>query len=360
VAYAIKANNAGSIVRTVASAGTGACLVSGAELMVAEGCGIAPTQMVLNGVGKQDWELDLAIQKGLLGIQAESIEELDRVTARALTAGKKARVGFRINPGVEIDSHSHIATGHDEAKFGIPKAEVSTAFARVDSHAQQLECVGLSTHVGSMLYQPDAYLESAGTVCEIAKGRLAAGHALKYVNFGGGFGVTYGEKDASAPTEFAKAAVALADRFGLDSLKIVVEPGRSMVGPHGVLIAKVIQTKEGKGRRWLMIDAGMNDLLRPALYAAHHRIEPVESPVGAQEWRVVGPICESSDDFGNHELGEAPKLVVIRDTGAYGFCMASQYNGRSLATEIFVREAEVVSISQSEGTEAWVTRRLQA
>lgn len=360
VAYALKANAAGSIVRTIRACGVGACLVSGAELLVAEGAGIAPTRMVMNGVAKADWELDLAISKGLYGIQAESLEELERIAARARAQKRRARVGLRINPGVEIDSHSHIATGHDAAKFGIPRDQLATAFERVAASPDELGCVGVSVHVGSMLTRPEPYLESATAVCEVIKEAERAGHRLEYLNFGGGFGIQYDDQPIEAPARFVEAAIGLSERMGLSALKLVVEPGRSMVGPHGVLVARVVQHKRGKSRQWLMLDAGMNDLLRPALYGARHRIEPLEHAPGALEWRVVGPICESSDDFGSHAIGEPSEHVVIRDVGAYGFSMASEYNGRALASEVFVDAGKLVHVSKSPGYRAWVERRLRA
>lgn len=359
IAYAVKANGAGSIVRTLRAAGTGACLVSGAELRVALGCGIAPHQMVINGVAKADWEIDLAVSEGLYAIQAESLEEIERIAARAHTLGRRARVGLRINPSVEIDSHSHIRTGHDEAKFGIAKADVEEAFARIDQKAS-LIAVGVSTHVGSMLSTPSGYIESAAVVADIAARRLAGGGHLEYINFGGGFGINDGTKEATPPASFARAAIELAEERGLGQLRLLVEPGRSLVGPYGVLVAGVRQVKEGRERRWLMLDAGMNDLIRPALYGARHRIEPLEHTAGAKLWRVVGPICESSDDFGTHELGEPPAHVVIRDTGAYGFVMASEYNGRALPSEVFVENGKVIHTSPSPGIDAWVERRLLA
>lgn len=359
IAYAMKANGAGSILRTLRDAGTGVCLVSGGEMKVALGAGILPGRMVISGVAKADWEIDMAISQGLYAIQVESLEELARIAGRARSLGRQARVGLRINPGVEIESHSHIATGHDAAKFGIPRADVSAAFERIDA-SEWLVSVGVSTHVGSMLPTPKAYVESATAVCEIARQRLASGGTLEYMNFGGGFGIDYGPQAADAPTEFAQAAVTLAAKHGLDELELVVEPGRSLVGPYGMLVASVRQGKESPARRWLMIDAGMNDLLRPALYGAFHRIEPLERLPGTKEWRVVGPICESSDDFGTHALGELPERVVVRDTGAYGFVMASEYNGRALPSEVFTKNGTVVHTSPSPGVDFWVERRLKA
>jgi len=359
IAYAMKANGAGSILRTLRDAGTGVCLVSGGEMKVALGAGMLPNRMVISGVAKGDWEIDLAISQGLYAIQVESLEELARIDARARAAGRPARVGLRINPSVQIDSHSHIATGHDAAKFGIPRADVSSAFERIDA-SEWLVSVGVSAHVGSQLPTPKAYLESASAVCEIARQRLQSGGTLEYMNFGGGFGIDYGPTAAEAPASFAEAAVRLAADHGLDALELVVEPGRSLVGPYGVLVASVRQTKEGAARRWMMIDAGMNDLIRPALYGAVHRIEPLERLPGAKEWRVVGPICESSDDFGTHAIGEAPERVVLRDAGAYGFVMASEYNGRALASEVFSKNGAVIHTSPSPGVDFWVERRLKA
>jgi len=359
IAYAMKANGAGSILRTLRDVGTGVCLVSGGEMKVALGAGMPPNRMTINGVAKANWEIDLAINQGLFAIQVESLEELTRIAERAKALGRPARVGLRINPGVQIDSHSHIATGHDAAKFGIPRADVAAAFERIDA-SEWLVSVGVSTHVGSQLPTPKAYVESATAVCEIARERLRSGGTLEYMNFGGGFGIDYGPEVAEAPAKFAQAALTLAAEHGLDALELVVEPGRSLVGPYGVLVASVRQGKEGAARRWLMIDAGMNDLLRPALYGAFHRIEPLERAPGTKEWRVVGPICESSDDFGTHALGELPERVVLRDTGAYGFAMASEYNGRALASEVFSKNGNVVHTSPSPGVDFWVERRLKA
>ncbi len=361
IAFAVKANTAGSVVRTLAFEGTGADVVSGAELEVALACGIPAQKVVMSGVAKRDSELDFAIASGVLAIQAESVEELYRIATRARALGRQARVAFRLNPGVEIDSHAHISTGHDKAKFGITRADVGRAFEAVDSAGDVLVAVGLSTHVGSMLGEVAPYLQSARHVCEVARARLASRPGLEYVNFGGGFGIDYGAGQAAKPADFGAAAVALLKAEGLSELMLVAEPGRSMVGSHGVLVAKVVQSKVSAANAWLMIDAGMNDLLRPALYGAKHRIEPLEQEPSLPEWRVVGPVCESSDDFGAHPIGSTvPEYVVIRDAGAYGFVMASEYNGRALASEVFVRGGVITNTSPSPGAAAWVKRRLQA
>ncbi len=361
VAYAIKANSAGTVVRTLAAAGTGADVVSGAELEVALGAGIVPSKIVMSGVAKADWELDLAIGRGIFAIQIESVEEVARVAARAKAAGKVARVSLRINPGVEIDSHAHIATGHDEAKFGIARADIGAAWSALEREPSTLAPVGVSTHVGSMMSEPSAYLSAARTVCEVARARRSAGRALEFVDFGGGFGIDYGGKPSAPPASFVRAALELMAELELTDQKLVIEPGRALVGPYGVLVSSVLQSKQSGERRWLMIDAGMNDLIRPALYGAKHRIEPLERAPSQPGWRVVGPVCESSDDFGEHPLGEtAPSAVAIRDAGAYGFVMASEYNGRPLPAEVFVSGGAVAKISASPGRAAWVQGRLEA
>jgi diaminopimelate decarboxylase len=358
-AYAVKANSAGSIVRTLAAAGTGADVVSGAELELALGAGITPGAIVMSGVAKADWELDLAIAKGIFAIQAESAEELERIAARARAAGKRARVGFRINPQVQADTHAHIATGHDAAKFGIPRSELGRAWELLDARPE-LTAVGVSSHVGSNLKDHEPYLAAARVVVEVVKARLAAKPGLEYADFGGGFGIDYGTGPAPAPGSFVRAALRLLDAHGLSSMKLLIEPGRSLVGSFGILVASVLQRKESAKRRWLLIDAGMNDLLRPALYGARHRIEPLDGSPGSEEWRIVGPVCESTDDFGDYAIGSAPAAVVIRDVGAYGFVMASEYNGRPLPAELFVSGGKVAHVSHAASRSDWVRRRLGA
>jgi diaminopimelate decarboxylase len=360
VAYAVKANTAGSVVRALAKQGVGADVVSGGELEVVLGAGIPASRVVMSGVAKTDWELDLAVARGLRAVQVESLEEIERVAARARALGLVARVALRINPGVEIDSHAGVATGHDAAKFGIAQADVGAAWDRI-ARRTELRGVGVSGHVGSMLHAAEPYLATARVVCEAARAGLGRGLSLEYVSFGGGFAIDYGEKPALEPGGFVRASLGLLGEAGLGKLELVIEPGRSLVGPFGVLVATVIQAKQSGERRWVMIDAGMNDLIRPALYGAKHRIEPLERAPAAPEWRVVGPVCESTDDFGAHPLGsEPPERVVVRDAGAYGFVMASEYNGRPLPAEVFVSAGTVRSVSASPGRAAWVRRRLDA
>jgi diaminopimelate decarboxylase len=361
VAYAVKANSAGSILRTVSSAGLGADVVSGGELSLALALGIAPRRILMSGVAKTDREIDRAIAEQIFGIQIESVEEIERVAARARAQGRRARVSIRVNPDVRIDSHAHISTGHEQAKFGVALADVPSAFARIDREPAALAAVGISVHVGSMMSTPEPYRRAARGVAELAVMRRGRSTSLEYVDFGGGIGIDYGQGECEPPAAFARAARDVQAEFGLSDLMLVMEPGRCLVAAHGVLVAKVVGAKVTRTGRFLLLDAGMNDLIRPALYQAHHRVEPIDFPPGDATWRVVGPVCESADDFGTHPLGERiPDLVVLRDAGAYGFSMASEYNGRPLPAELFVSEGRIVSASRSPGETAWVARRVSA
>jgi diaminopimelate decarboxylase len=373
IAYAVKANSAGPIVRTLAKEGCGADVVSGGELAVALACGILPERIVYSGVAKKNEELDQAILTGAQGIRAiqvESLEEIDRVCGRAREMGRVVRVALRVNPAVHLETlatHAHIATGHDEAKFGIPHGDFDVAVSIVRGF-KELQLVGLTSHVGSQFTTADAYLEASQFLFGSAKKLRASGVKLEYVDTGGGFGIDYGDGCPLRPADFVRKTRALQHASGLDDLALFVEPGRSLVAAHGVLVATVIQSKTARvvaddepTRRWLMIDAGMNDLIRPALYQARHRIVPLEFQTDEAElaWRVVGPVCESSDDFGLHLLPkDPPHLVAILDVGAYGFTMASQYNGRALATEIFLRGGTIAQVSPASRVEDWARARV--
>lgn len=370
VAYAVKANSAGPVVKVLAGAGCGADVVSGAELLLAIACGVPAARIVFSGVAKTDGELDLAIgvgDSGIAAIQVESVEELPRIAARAAAVGRVARVSLRINPAVDmtaLDTHSYIATGHDEAKFGIPLASVTDALGRIEGE-RNLRLVGVGTHVGSQLTATDGYLASARALFAFAR-EVRARFELLFVDAGGGFGIDYGDGCPVRPADFMRQTRALQREMGLDDLALYCEPGRSLVGAHGVLLASVIQRKIAEARRWLMIDAGMNDLMRPALYQARHRIVPVvDAGEPTRAYRVVGPVCESSDDFGVHDLPADPgsrelREVAILDAGAYGFSMASRYNGRALPAEVFLRGGRIVTSTPRASVDEWVQDRLRA
>ncbi len=365
VFYAVKANSAGSIVRALATRGCGADVVTGAELALALRCGIDAEGIVYSGVAKTDEELDLAVNAnahGIRAIQVESTEEIARVDARARAAGRVVRIAIRVNPGLDFDelaTHAHVATGHDEAKFGVAKDDLKDALRAIEA-AKSVTLVGISSHVGSQFFVTAPYVSAARAACEIARD-VRAKFPLEFVDAGGGFGVDYTGADAARPAAFVRDALAVMNETRVADLALHVEPGRSLVARHGVLLARVIQRKVSRssGRRWLMIDAGMNDLIRPALYQAKHRIVACTASAGREApMRVVGPICESADDFGEHLLPEGDfEHVLVLDAGAYGFTMASRYNGRALASEVFTRDGRIVSISPRAPLEAWADER---
>ncbi len=367
VAYAVKANSAGPVVRTLVAEGCGADVVSGAELALALGAGVSPDRVVYSGVAKTDDEIDRAIGAGPRGIgalQIESVEEIDRVGARARAASRGLRVSLRLNPGVdaeELDTHDYIATGHDDAKFGVPLASVPDAFAALARHPS-LELVGIGAHVGSQFTSVEPYLASARALFGLVRD-VRARFSLAYVDAGGGFGIDYGEGCPVRPADFVRATRKLQRDMQLDDLALYCEPGRSLVGAHGVLVARVVLRKSAGERHWTMIDAGMNDLMRPALYQARHRIVPLalakDAPLRAS--RVVGPVCESSDDFGFHDLpaGELASVAIL-DAGAYGYSMASRYNGRALPAEVFLAGGAISAVSPRRDQDDWVTDRLGA
>jgi diaminopimelate decarboxylase len=370
VAYAVKANTAGAVLRTLAREGCGADVVSAAELRVALACGIVPERIVYSGVAKQDAELDQAIIAGTLGIRAiqvESVEEIARIEARARSLSRRARVAVRMNPSVDLANatHAHIQTGHDEAKFGVPLEDVTRAVERIEK-SPSLELVGMAVHAGSQFKHVSPYLNAARVLFDRVRALRGAGSltSLSYVDTGGGFGIDYGEGAAVPPSEFIRAVRAEQRSHGLNDLALYVEPGRSLVAQSGVLLARVIQSKVAAAARWIMIDAGMNDLMRPALYQARHRIVPLEKSATEVEsfgWHVVGPVCESSDDFGEHLLPRTPpSRVAILDAGAYGYTMASRYNGRQLPVEVFLSGGKVVGATERLNAQAWVEERSRA
>jgi diaminopimelate decarboxylase len=369
IAYAVKANTAGAVVRALAREACGADVVSGAELLVALACGVAPEHIVYSGVAKQDDELDRAIGVGICAVQIESVEEIARVAGRARALGRKPRVSVRINPSLDLKgaTHAHVATGHDAAKFGVPKEDVPAA-VRLIEKSPELELVGMASHVGSQLMNIGLYLESARVLFDLVRSlRETQGlGSLAFVDTGGGFGFQYEESGivGPAPADFVRAARAEQRLSRLDDLALYIEPGRALVAPHGILLATVVQPKVTAAARWLMIDAGMNDLIRPALYQARHPIAPLEATTAPSEWipwRVAGPVCESSDDFGEHMLPHVPpRAVAIRDTGAYGYTMASRYNGRQAPVEVFLEGGRVVGQAKRGSVASWVKERVGA
>jgi len=335
--YALKANSTLAIVRLLRSLGSRADANSGGEVRVALRAGFAPTDIGFSGVGKTRDELEFAIAEGVGTINAESAGELDRIAAIARSIGREARVALRVNPDIDARSHPNISTGLKSNKFGVPLEDARQMY-RDRSSLDGIRFVGVHIHIGSQITTAEPLRRAAGALVTLAIQLRDDGVALEHVDLGGGLGIAYEGRPMITPAEYATAVLPELRRAGIP---VVLEPGRAVVGHSGALIAQVVDTKQyPDGRQFAVLDAGMTELLRPALYGSFHRILPVDARRGdEQALDIVGPICESSDVFAR-ERAMAPlcvdDLVAILDTGAYGAVMASNYNRRMLAPEVLV------------------------
>lgn len=346
--YAVKANGNGAILRLLAGLGLGADVVSGGELIAARRAGFPPDRIVFAGVGKTDAEIGLGLEHEIGEWNAESEEEIGRIGAAAVARGDLARVSLRVNPDIDPRSHPYISTGLREAKFGVPIGRAEEILRKVRPRAG-IEIVGLQCHIGSQITDTGPLAAAARALAGLSRQLLGEGFALRTIDLGGGLGVSY--DGAGVPDPGALAAAVLPHLQGLP-LTLVLEPGRSLVAAAGVLLTRVLYVKEGEDRRFVIVDAGMNDLLRPALYEAFHRVEPLRSRGrAATVVDVVGPVCETSDFLARRrelELPEPGDLLAVRDVGAYGFAMASNYNMRPRAAEALVEEGRVRLIRRRE------------
>jgi diaminopimelate decarboxylase len=339
--YALKANSTFALVRLLKTIGSAVDANSIWEIEVARRAGFAPADIVFTGVGKSDAELECAVPLGLRAINVESAGELARVEAIAARTGAPARVAIRINPDIDARSHPHISTGLKINKFGVP-ADVAHELARSIAGRPFLQLVAIHVHVGSQITALQPLQRAASFLADTARELLAGGIALEYLDVGGGLGVSYDRTPTVSPAEYVSALVTEIRATGLP---IVVEPGRSIAAPAAVLIARVVDLKpRDASSAFAVLDAGMTELLRPALYNAFHAIEPVRPRQGPpQAYELVGPVCESSDVVGRDRvlppLAQGD-LVAIRDTGAYGAAMASNYNRRPLPAEVLVDDGQ--------------------
>ncbi len=338
VHYAVKANDHLAVLRLVAERGAGADVVSGGELRRALLGGITADRIVFSGVGKAEWELRLALEAGVGQINVESAEELAMLSEIAHAMGRTARVALRINPDVDAGTHAKITTGRADNKFGIAYGSAAALYA----HAAALpgiEPVGLALHIGSQILSMAPFRAAYARVAELVRGLRAAGLPVHTVDCGGGLGIGYRDEPAASPAAFAGAIRATLG--GMD-LQLAVEPGRWLVGTAGLLLASAVLVKTTGARRFVVLDAAMNDLLRPAMYDAWHGIVPVSAADAARPVApcdVVGPVCESGDTFARGRalppLGHNARLAIL-DAGAYGSVMSSTYNARPLAAEVMV------------------------
>lgn len=337
--YALKANSTLAVARLLRQLGSGADANSVGEIEVALRAGFLPSQIVFTGVGKTNDELERAIGLGIASINAESAGELERIAAIARARGTRARVAIRINPDIDPLSHPHISTGLKTNKFGVPLDEAAALYRALNGR-EGLALVGIHVHLGSQMTSLDPIRQAAAAVVRLGQALKAEGVPIEYLDVGGGLGVSY---DGSPVPSVADYAAVVLGQVRESGFELALEPGRAMVASAGALVSRVVDVKEyAGGKRFVILDAGMTELLRPAMYSAFHRIEPVVLRRGpGLPYDIVGPICESSDVFGRDRSllnPEAGDLMAIMDTGAYGAVMASTYNRRPLAPEVLVDE----------------------
>jgi diaminopimelate decarboxylase len=335
VCYAMKANSNLAILNLLARRGAGFDIVSGGELARVIAAGGDPAKTVFSGVGKSAAEMEAALAAGIRCFNVESAAELEVLDAVAGRAGKRAPISIRVNPDVDPKTHPYIATGLKESKFGVAYSEAPALYKHAAS-LRHIDVQGIDCHIGSQITDLAVYVESARKMFALVDAIEAAGVALRHIDLGGGIGIRYGNEATIDPDAYARALRALR---GERRHELVFEPGRFLVGEAGLLLTRVLYLKPGESRDFAIVDAAMNDLLRPALYAAWHPVEPVRPRAGAaRRWQIVGPVCESGDFLAHdRELALATgDLLVLRAAGAYGFVMSSNYNSRPRACEVIV------------------------
>jgi diaminopimelate decarboxylase len=351
ICYSIKSNMNLAVVRTLVTQGAGVDVTSGGELFRALRAGADPRKIVYSGVGKTDCEIDRALEAEIKLFNVESRAELRRIDARAAARGVVAPIAFRVNPDVDAGSHPYVATALRTSKFGIPIAEAGEAYAE----AKALDCVrvvGVDCHIGSQLVSVQPFAEALARLRSLVLELRDAGNRIEIIDVGGGLGVAYAEERPPTAAEYAGAVLrAVGD---LDC-EIVLEPGRYITAGAGIFATRVLYQKRNQDREFVIVDGAMNDLIRPALYQAHQRVEPVGPPRGPERVvDVVGPVCESGDFLAKQRPlpgVEAGDLLAVHSAGAYGFAMSSNYNGRRRAAEVLVRGDRFAVVRERETLE---------
>ncbi|MDE2465901.1 MAG: diaminopimelate decarboxylase [Alphaproteobacteria bacterium] len=338
IAYSVKANGNLAILRELARLGCGADIVSGGELRKALAAGIAPARIVYSGVGKTVHEMERALKAGILQFNVESEAELEALNSVALALNTRAPVAIRVNPDVDARTHAKITTGTAQSKFGISWNRAEAIYARAAS-LSGIRIVGIDCHIGSQIVELAPFEAAFTRLIALARQLRSQGHPITTIDFGGGLGVAYRSDNAPPPEPRAYGTMVASLTRALEA-QLIFEPGRRIVAEAGVLVARVIYVKETESKRFVILDAGMNDLLRPALYDAYHEIVPLNGPkANTTVYDVVGPVCETADLFAQEralpEL-KAGDLVAILTAGAYGAVMSSAYNARAPAAEVLV------------------------
>jgi len=344
ICYAIKANSNQAVIATLARLGAGMDVVSEGELRRARAAGVPADRIIFAGVGKAREEMAFALGEGILGFNVESEAELDALSEVASGLGRTARIALRINPDVDAKTHAKISTGMADSKFGVPYGDAPRLYAKA-AKLPGLKVAGIHMHIGSQITDLKPYRDAFTLMRDLVGTLREAGHALEHLDLGGGLGVPYRSGNDIPPSPQAYAAV-VRETVGDLGLKIVLEPGRMIVANAGVLVARVIYAKHGRDKTFTVVDAAMNDLIRPTLYEAEHEIWPVSEAVGRTApilQDVVGPVCETGDYLAlNRKLPplEAGQLIAFMTAGAYGAVMSSTYNSRLLVPEVLVKGAD--------------------
>jgi diaminopimelate decarboxylase len=358
IAYSVKANSNLAVLKALVGWGAGMDTVSKGEIFRALKAGADPKKIVFSGVGKREDEIEYAIEKGILAFNVESRAELDAIERVAARMGKRAPVAMRVNPDVDAQTHPYISTGLKKNKFGIPVAWAREAFAAA-MKMKHIEVVGLDCHIGSQLTKTEPFRDAIVRLGELTRSLVKDGVTLRYLDIGGGLGIPYNQEDPPSPADYGKAISEAMSAFeGLD-LTLICEPGRVIVGNAGVLVTKALYLKQSEIKNFVIVDAAMNDLIRPAFYDSYHAIWPVKKkhsePYVAD---VVGPICETGDFLArDRSLPQKPEegdLLALMSAGAYGFTMSSNYNTRPRVAEVMVKGNQFAVVRKREELEELV------
>ncbi len=351
ICYSVKANSNLSLLKLLTARGAGLDIVSGGELYRAKKIKCPAKKIVYASVGKTDHEIREALESGILMFNVESLPELARINRISGKLGKKSKVALRFNPDVKPGTHAYITTGKGETKFGMDEGLIKRIILEREKYCY-LDIVGIHVHIGSQIARSEPFIKTFNKANKLISELMKLGAALEYLNIGGGLGIVYDKERPQTAKEFAKKVLPLLKSLGL---KIILEPGRFIVGNAGILVAKVIYVKETGRKRFIVVDAAMNDLARPSLYEAYHKIVPIiQRPVSnAQRFNladVVGPICESGDFIGKERKleVEAGDYIAVLGSGAYGFSMSSNYNSRPRAAEVLAKNGKVYLVRKRE------------
>jgi diaminopimelate decarboxylase len=344
VCYAMKANSNQAVITTLARLGAGADVVSEGELKRARSAGIPPEKIMFSGVGKTERELALVVDEEILCVNVESEPELELLSQVAAAKGRAARISIRVNPDVDAKTHAKIATGKAENKFGIPISGARAVYAQA-ARLPGLRVTGVDMHIGSQITELAPFNDAFALLSDFVRQLRADGHRIEHVDLGGGLGIPY--RDDNEPPPHPEAYADVVKRATRDlGCTLIFEPGRLLVGNAGILLTRVLYMKRGEAKTFVIVDAGMNDLIRPTLYEAHHEIWPVAQPSGDTPWiraDVVGPVCESGDFLALDRDIPEPRpddLLAVMSAGAYGAVQAGTYNTRPLVPEVLVRGDE--------------------